>query len=122
MIDIRQVKEQQKDIHPGFGSYLECMTRGLFTGLSGFCLCKFLSLNPLKQKLFLNKFSAFSAVYWAQKIGKNYLPYPKKFNILVCCVTGTIVAFKISKDRSQACGSAWMAAEDKYTALTNIEE
>lgn len=41
MIDIRKIKEQQKDIHPGFGSYLECMTRGLFTGLSGFCLCKF---------------------------------------------------------------------------------
>lgn len=75
-----------------------------------------------KHKRLIPTFSAFSAVYFAQKLGKNYLPYDKKFNILVCCVTGTIVAFKISKDRSQACGAAWMAVEDKHTALSNIEE
>lgn len=50
MIDVRQLKEQQKDIHPGFGSYLECMTRGLFTGLSGFCLCKYLSFKSFIKK------------------------------------------------------------------------
>lgn len=33
MNDIKKLKEQQKDKHPGFGSYLECMTRALFTGL-----------------------------------------------------------------------------------------
>lgn len=53
MIDIRQIKEQQKDIHPGFGSYLECMTRGLFTGLSGFCLCEYIHLNKFKKKIIL---------------------------------------------------------------------
>lgn len=60
MIDIRQIKEQQKDIHPGFGSYLECMTRGLFTGLSGFCLCKYLYLNHFKPKNYFKiKFQPF---------------------------------------------------------------
>lgn len=40
MNDIKRLKEQQKEKHPGFGSYLECMTRALFTGLSGFTLGK----------------------------------------------------------------------------------
>lgn len=36
MNDIKALKNQQKEKHPGFGSYLECMTRTLFTGLSAF--------------------------------------------------------------------------------------
>lgn len=55
MIDVRQLKEQQKDIHPGFGSYLECMTRGLFTGLSGFCLCKYIHSNQYNLKKIILK-------------------------------------------------------------------
>lgn len=42
MNNIKLVKEQQKDKHPGFSSYLECMTRALFTGLAGFTLGEFL--------------------------------------------------------------------------------
>jgi hypothetical protein len=45
MNDIKKLKEQQKDKHPGFGSYLECMTRALFTGLAGFTLGKKKSLT-----------------------------------------------------------------------------
>jgi hypothetical protein len=38
MNDIKKLKDQQRDKHPGFDNYIECMTRALFTGLSGFCL------------------------------------------------------------------------------------
>lgn len=38
MNDIRRLKEQQREKHPGFAPYLECMTRSLFTGLATFCL------------------------------------------------------------------------------------
>lgn len=41
MNDIKRLKDQQRDKHPGFDSYLNCMTRALFSGLASFCLSKF---------------------------------------------------------------------------------
>jgi hypothetical protein len=40
MENINDMKKQQSEIHPGFESYLECMTRALFTGLAAFTLGK----------------------------------------------------------------------------------
>lgn len=40
MNDINLLKKQQRDKHPGFDSYLECMSRTLFTGLASFWLGK----------------------------------------------------------------------------------
>lgn len=40
MNDINRLKEQQKDKHPGFNSYLEFMTRALFSGVATFGLGK----------------------------------------------------------------------------------
>lgn len=40
MNDIKRIKEQYKEKHPGFGSYLECMSRAFLTGLSGFVFGK----------------------------------------------------------------------------------
>lgn len=45
MNDIRKLKDQQRDKHPGFDNYLECMTRALFAGLSAFTLGLLLSLE-----------------------------------------------------------------------------
>lgn len=45
MNDIRKLKDQQRDKHPGFDNYLECMTRALFSGLSAFTLGLLLSLE-----------------------------------------------------------------------------
>lgn len=36
MNDINALKNQQREKHPGFDSYLECMTRSLFSGLTTF--------------------------------------------------------------------------------------
>lgn len=38
MIDIKSLKEQQRGKHPGFNSYLECMTRTFLTGIASFSL------------------------------------------------------------------------------------
>lgn len=38
MNDIRLLKDQQREKHPGFDGYLNCMTRTLFGGLATFCL------------------------------------------------------------------------------------
>lgn len=45
MNDIKRLKEQQKDKHPGFDNYLQCMTRSLFAGLATFTLGKFFIFN-----------------------------------------------------------------------------
>ncbi|KAG4073111.1 hypothetical protein HA402_009530 [Bradysia odoriphaga] len=104
MNNIRQLKESQREAHPGFSSYLECMTRSLFTGLSAFVL-------------------AFSGTYFGQKLVAKRLPYTQKTFILVSSAVAVAASYKVTIDRTNACQAAWMAAEDKHTALkdTKIE-
>lgn len=49
MNDINALKLQQRDKHPGFNSYLECMTRGLFSGLTTFAFGE-INFEPLLER------------------------------------------------------------------------
>ncbi|XP_053673544.1 transmembrane protein 141 [Anopheles nili] len=98
MNDIRLLKDQQREKHPGFDSYIECMSRSLFTGLATFTL-------------------GFSGVYFLQQIGQRYLPYTKKVNILVAVIVATGASYKVTSDRTRACQARWMAVEEKYSVL-----
>ncbi|XP_058449610.1 transmembrane protein 141 [Malaya genurostris] len=102
MNDIRRLKEQQRDKHPGFGSYLECMTRSLFTGLASFTI-------------------GFSATYFLQKLLAHKLPYQPKTAILISSLIATGASYKVTTDRTKSCQAGWMAAEGKYTALSEEE-
>lgn len=90
------------DSHPGFGSYLECMTRTNFTGIATFTI-------------------AFSCSYLTQNLLKNKLPYSNKFFILTSTLISGLVAYKVAKSRSAICQAAWLASEDKITYFTEIE-
>lgn len=103
MNDIRRLKDQQREKHPGFDSYLECMTRALFTGLATFTL-------------------GFSATYFLQKLLAKRLPYPLKTSILISSIIGTGASYKVTSDRTKSCQAGWMASEGKFTALSNLEE
>lgn len=103
MNDIRRLKEQQRDKHPGFGSYLECMTRSLFTGLATFTL-------------------GFSGTYFLQKLLSKRLPYPQKTGILISTLVATGASYKVTSDRTKSCQAGWMAAEGKFTALSNDDD
>lgn len=103
MNDIRRLKEQQREKHPGFGSYLECMTRSLFTGLATFCL-------------------GFSSTYFVQKLVSKRLPYAQQTSILISALVATGAAYKVTADRTSSCQAGWMAAEGKFTALTDVVE
>ncbi|XP_058119170.1 transmembrane protein 141 [Anopheles ziemanni] len=98
MNDIRLLKDQQREKHPGFDSYIECSTRSLFTGLATFSL-------------------GFAGVYFLQQVGQRYLPYTKKGNILVAAIVSTVASYKVTSDRMRACQARWMAVEDKYSVL-----
>ncbi|XP_059608748.1 transmembrane protein 141 [Phlebotomus argentipes] len=102
MNDIKTLKNQQRDKHPGFDSYLECMTRSLFTGLAAFAF-------------------GFSGTYFLQKLLQKHLPYKPKIFILTSSIVGSGVAYKATKDRTRACQAAWLAFEDKHTALKSSE-
>ncbi|XP_055714685.1 transmembrane protein 141 [Phlebotomus papatasi] len=102
MNDIKALKNQQKEKHPGFGSYLECMTRTLFTGLSAFAF-------------------AFTGSYFLQKLVQKQLPYKSNVFILTSSIVGVGVAYKITKDRARSCQAAWLAFEEKHTALGKAE-
>lgn len=103
MNDIRRLKEQQREKHPGFAPYLECMTRSLFTGLATFCL-------------------GFASTYFLQKLASKRLPYAHQTSILISTLVATGAAYKVTADRTNSCQAGWMAAEGKFTALTNVEE
>lgn len=98
MNNIKQLKDQQRDVHPGFDSYLECQTRTLVHGLSTFAL-------------------AFSTTYFAQKLLGKRLPYSANVSVLVAALVGSTVSYKVTKDRTEHCQAAWMAFENKHTAL-----
>ncbi|EDW34236.1 GL22141 [Drosophila persimilis] len=98
MNDIKQLKDQQRDKHPGFDAYLDCMTRSLFTGLATFCL-------------------GFSGTYFAQKIIQSKIRYPAKYNILVASLVATGISYQTTSSRTRSCQAAWMAFEDKHTIL-----
>ncbi|KAG5672981.1 hypothetical protein PVAND_003065 [Polypedilum vanderplanki] len=100
MNDIRRLKEQQKDKHPGFGSYLECMTRALFSGLAGFTL-------------------GFSSVYFTQKFLQKRFPHQLQTNILISTLVGSFAAYKVTSERTKSCQAAWLAVEEKHTALSD---
>ncbi|XP_016952620.1 transmembrane protein 141 [Drosophila biarmipes] len=98
MNDIKRLKDQQREKHPGFDGYIDCMTRSLFTGLATFCL-------------------SFSGTYFAQKIIQSRIRYPVKYNILVSSLVATGVSYQTTSTRTKSCQAAWMAFEDKHSVL-----
>ncbi|EDX14434.1 transmembrane protein 141 [Drosophila simulans] len=98
MNDIKRLKDQQREKHPGFDGYMDCMTRSLFTGLATFCL-------------------SFSGTYFAQKIVQSKIRYPIKYNILISSLVATGVSYQTTSTRTKACQAAWMAFEDKHSVL-----
>ncbi|XP_046405994.1 transmembrane protein 141 [Ischnura elegans] len=99
MNNIKALKEQYKDVHPGFGSYMECMSRTLLTGLSSFTI-------------------AFAATYIGQSLSKRYLPYSKKSFVIFSSLFAAAVSYRVTSVRSKACQAGWMAAEEKHTYFT----
>ncbi|XP_037952287.1 uncharacterized protein LOC119682836 [Teleopsis dalmanni] len=98
MNNIKQLKDQERSNHPGFDSYINCMTRSLFTGLASFCL-------------------SFSCCYFAQKVLEAKSRFPGRYNILVSTVIASCTAYQVTSQRTKACQAGWMAAEGKHTAL-----
>lgn len=124
MNDIKRLKDQQREKHPGFDAYMECMTRSLFTGLASFCLGEFsvlaLHLNCISS-IFYFVLKGFSGLYFVQKIIQTKIRYPLQYNILASTVTATIVAYEVTSKRTKSCQAAWMATENKHTVLKENE-
>ncbi|XP_017079941.1 uncharacterized protein LOC108113757 [Drosophila eugracilis] len=98
MNDIKRLKDQQRERHPGFDGYIDCMTRSLFTGLATFCL-------------------SFSGTYFAQKIVQSRIRYPAKYNILISSLVATGVSYQTTSTRTKSCQASWMAFEEKHSVL-----
>lgn len=65
----------------------------------------------------LSLIAAFSGTYFGQKLVAKRLPYTEKSYVLVSAAFAVAASYKITKDRTNSCQAAWMAAEDKHTAL-----
>lgn len=111
MNDINQLKNQQRQKHPGFDSYLECMTRGLFAGLTTFA---FGNVNKkARRKTFNNGIiiTGFSGFYFLQKLTAKRLPYSDKYYILIAGVISAGAAYSVTKSKTYVCQTAWVEAE-----------
>lgn len=69
MNDIRKLKDQQRENHPGIDNYLECMTRAFFAGLSGFTLglCFASMTSSFSDCYNIDEFSQASRVFTSPK-------------------------------------------------------
>jgi len=115
MNDIKRLKDQQREKHPGFDGYIDCMTRSLFTGLATFCLSAFLVF--FYNCIIITQITGFSGTYFAQKIIQSRIRYPIKYNILVSSLVATGVSYQTTSSRTKSCQAAWMAFEEKHSVL-----
>lgn len=101
MNNIKQLKADQREKHPGFDAYLECMTRALFTGLATFTL-------------------GFSGVHFTQKLLASHLPYNRTtVGVLVSTGIAVLGTYKVTSDRTLDCQTAWVDAEKKKPDQSN---
>ncbi|XP_046445112.1 transmembrane protein 141-like [Daphnia pulex] len=103
MNNINELKSRYNQIYPAFGSYTECMSRALLTGLSSSIL-------------------GFSTAFCAQYLLKKKLPYAFSGNILVSSFVAVVVGFQVTSVRAKSCQAAWLAAEDKHTFFTENDD
>jgi len=99
MNNIGEVKERYNQIYPAFGSYTECMSRALFSGLAG-------------------SIFGFSTTYFIQTLLQKKLPYSPKGNIIVSSIAAIYIGHKVTSNKSRICQDAWLAAEEKHTYFT----
>lgn len=118
MNNSQRITELYKDKHPGIGSYLECVTRAYAYGLAGFTLGnKNIHFKIKFESLFY--FIGFSSIYFTQKLIQQRFPYKLKTIILISTLVGCTCSYKITSDRTKICQAAWLASEDKHTALSD---
>ncbi|KAK2704542.1 transmembrane protein 141-like [Artemia franciscana] len=103
MNDVKELKERYSTIYPGFGSYTECMSRSLFSGLAAGAI-------------------VFSGTWIFQHLFRHRLPYDPKFHALVSAAIGVVSGYKVTALRSQSCQAAWMATENKHTYLNPLQK
>lgn len=112
MNDINALKNQQRDKHPGFDSYLECMTRGLFSGLATFAFGEHRRVHALSHSFTDHTLiSGFSGFYFAQKLLSRRLPYNEKYFILISGVIGASAAYSVTKSKTYVCQKTWVDTE-----------
>ncbi|XP_054720026.1 uncharacterized protein LOC129229689 [Uloborus diversus] len=102
MNNFNQVKEEYSLKYKGFGSYTECMTRTLFTGLSSFAL-------------------TFSALYFIQVLFKSHLPYQHKSFFVAPAVVSSGIAWIVTSRGARVCQETWVSSESKYTDFNSKE-
>jgi len=102
MNDMNKLKEQYGEKYKGFGSYTECMSRALLTGLATFAL-------------------TFSGTYFAQHLLQVKLPQKPTTRLIAPAILGCVTAWVVTARRTKACQMAWMSTENKHSYLMELD-
>lgn len=103
MTDLGKSQSSQSE-----SSYLECMTRSLFSGLAVFSLGSW-DANIFDKKINMTEkynfsiFAVFSGTYFAQKLIRSKFPYSQKTSILLASVVAIGSSYKVTKERIDNC-------------------
>ena len=79
-------------------------------------------LRSLQSMLSILSVTGFAGCHLAQRLTASRLPYTANGRILVSGVVASALAYRVTQIRVENCQNAWMAAEDKHTALNPISE
>lgn len=66
--------------------------------------------------------AAFACVYLPQTLLKKRLPYGVGPKILSTTIAASAAAYYITTEKTKLCQAAWLAAEDKHTYFTRLEQ
>lgn len=79
-----ELKNTYRDSHPGFSSYIDCMTRTLLTGVASCALTG-------------------SVCYIGQTLLFKYIPTSKNNRFLTSSVVALLVAYQVTKSKAKVC-------------------
>lgn len=89
------LKEHFEDERPGFGAYLDCITRSYGTGVGVFAF-------------------TFAALHVTQQIVSKRFPHVKRTHVAVSTVAGTVASYLAAKDKVRECRDSWAAWQERW--------
>lgn len=90
----RALKDHYEDGRPGFGQYLDCITRSYGTGLGAFTI-------------------AFAAAHVLQQIAARRFPSLDRARLAASTVAGSLASYAAAKDRVRECRDSWAAWQQR---------
>ncbi|XP_068106016.1 transmembrane protein 141 [Hyperolius riggenbachi] len=97
-LGISRVDDEVAARHPGLAQYASCQSKAFIKGVATFV-------------------TGTGILLLIQDVLKRRLPYPKKWNILLSVVAGSVTSYIITKHETEKCARLWSYLEGRQPLL-----